>query len=53
MDWRKNEAARWCARISIFTKVEFFRGVNNPIGVKVSDKITDEQFLHLVRKLNP
>ena len=34
-------------------KIEFFRGISNPIGIKVSNKITDDEFLHLVQRLNP
>lgn len=33
--------------------VEFLRGVANPIGVKVSDKIQPDELLALVRTLNP
>lgn len=39
--------------MSWLIQVEFFRGVRNPIGIKVSNKITDDQFLHLVQRLNP
>lgn len=53
MDWIKNKAVGWSTCTIIFIKVEFFRGLSNPVGVKISNKITDDQFLHLVRKLNP
>ena len=33
--------------------VEFFRGIQNPVGVKVSNKITAEDFYELVTLLNP
>jgi len=33
--------------------VEFARGINNPIGVKVSDKCTPEELLRIVEKINP
>ena len=33
--------------------VEFFRGVNNPIGIKISDKIEPSEFLSLLDVLNP
>ena len=33
--------------------LEFFKGIQNPIGVKVSDKITDDEFLRLIDALNP
>lgn len=33
--------------------VEFMRGIQNPIGVKVSSKFTEDEFIELVRKLNP
>jgi 3-deoxy-7-phosphoheptulonate synthase len=33
--------------------VEFARGINNPIGVKVSDKCTPEELLRIVDKVNP
>ena len=33
--------------------VEFCRGVNNPIGIKVSDKCEPAQLVELVEKLNP
>ncbi|MEY3017076.1 MAG: hypothetical protein RL336_211 [Pseudomonadota bacterium] len=33
--------------------VEFLRGVANPIGVKISDKILPDELLALVRALNP
>jgi len=33
--------------------IEFLRGIENPIGVKVSSNFKDEEFIELVRKLNP
>ena len=33
--------------------VEFFRGVNNPIGIKISDKIEPSELLGLLDVLNP
>lgn len=33
--------------------VEFLRGVNNPIGLKISDKITPGELLNLTMILNP
>ena len=33
--------------------VEFFRGIENPIGVKISSKIEENDFCELIRTLNP
>eukprot|EP00958_Prasinococcus_capsulatus_P013035 scaffold1318_cov388-Prasinococcus_capsulatus_cf.AAC.56 len=33
--------------------VEFLRGIGNPIGVKVSDKMDPQQLVELIEKLNP
>ena len=33
--------------------VEFLRGINNPIGIKISHKITVEELLELIVTLNP
>ena len=33
--------------------IEFFRGIENPIGVKISTKITKPEFIDLVKTLNP
>lgn len=33
--------------------VEFLRGLDNPIGVKISSKITPEELVNLLDKLNP
>jgi len=33
--------------------VEFLRGVANPVGVKISDKITPDELLKLIAALNP
>ena len=33
--------------------VEFFRGVNNPIGIKISHKIKPRELLDLIMTLNP
>lgn len=33
--------------------VEFCRGIKNPIGVKISEKITPEELLNLTNTLNP
>ena len=33
--------------------MEFFRGIGNPIGVKVSGKTNEEEFVELNRRLNP
>lgn len=33
--------------------VEFFRGINNPIGIKISDKIDPAELLRLLDILNP
>tara|TARA_X000000950_G_scaffold85310_1_gene107362 strand:- start:533 stop:1888 length:1356 start_codon:yes stop_codon:yes gene_type:complete len=33
--------------------VEFFRGVHNPIGIKVSHKINPNDLVRLIKKLNP
>lgn len=53
MDWREDEAVGWRACTLLVRQLEFFRGIGNPVGIKVSSKITDEQFLHLVQRLNP
>jgi 3-deoxy-7-phosphoheptulonate synthase len=33
--------------------IEFMRGINNPIGVKLSDKISSEELIKLLKLLNP
>ncbi len=33
--------------------IEFIRGISNPIGVKISEKISDDEFIELVKVLNP
>ncbi len=33
--------------------VEYFRGIANPIGVKLGPSITPRELLHLIEKLNP
>ena len=33
--------------------VEFFRGINNPIGIKISEKISPSELLNLTYVLNP
>lgn len=33
--------------------VEFFRGIQNPIGVKISNKIGDDELVKLTQMLNP
>ena len=33
--------------------VEFMKGINNPIGVKISEKIKESELLDLVKLLNP
>lgn len=33
--------------------VEFLRGINNPIGIKISDKISTTEFINLINILNP
>jgi 3-deoxy-7-phosphoheptulonate synthase len=33
--------------------VEFFRHLQNPIGVKIGATMQSEEFVHLVRALNP
>jgi 3-deoxy-7-phosphoheptulonate synthase len=33
--------------------VEYFRGIANPVGVKIGPKITPDELVELVRKLNP
>jgi 3-deoxy-7-phosphoheptulonate synthase len=53
LDWREDEAIGRSTCRLLLMKMEFFRGISNPIGVKISNKITDEQFLNIVRKLNP
>ncbi len=33
--------------------IEFLRGIENPIGVKISDKIENDELIKLIDKLNP
>ncbi|CAA6803412.1 MAG: 2-keto-3-deoxy-D-arabino-heptulosonate-7-phosphate synthase II (EC [uncultured Campylobacterales bacterium] len=33
--------------------IEFFRGIQNPIGVKISDKISPDELIKLTQVLNP
>jgi len=33
--------------------LEFVRGVNNPLGVKISDKCTPEELLQIIDEMNP
>jgi 3-deoxy-7-phosphoheptulonate synthase len=33
--------------------IEFFRGIKNPLGCKISDKISDDELIALCNKLNP
>lgn len=33
--------------------VEFMKGINNPIGIKISDKIKESELIELVKLLNP
>jgi 3-deoxy-7-phosphoheptulonate synthase len=33
--------------------VEFLRGIQNPIGIKLSEKITNEELVELIKTLNP
>ncbi len=33
--------------------IEFFRGIKNPIGCKISDKISNDELIKLCNKLNP
>jgi 3-deoxy-7-phosphoheptulonate synthase len=53
LDRRKDKAARWSSCTLKIIKIEYFRGLSNPIGIKISNKVTDEQFLQLVQTLNP
>lgn len=33
-------------------QIEFFRGLSNPVGIKISSKISDAEFLELNHRLN-
>lgn len=33
--------------------IEYFSGIENPIGVKISDKMSNEELIKLIDKLNP
>lgn len=33
--------------------IHFVKGINNPIGIKVSDKISDEDFIQMLDTVNP
>lgn len=33
--------------------VEYFRGIRNPIGIKIGNTISDEELVELVKKINP
>jgi 3-deoxy-7-phosphoheptulonate synthase len=33
--------------------IEFIKGINNPIGIKISEKIDEQEFIELIKILNP
>jgi hypothetical protein len=42
----------WC-RYASGAHMEYFRGISNPIGIKISDKSTGDSIVSLVKSLNP
>ena len=58
-EWRRYDCSGhflWCGertRQLDAAHVEFMRGIANPIGVKVSDKMDGSQLVSLIAALNP